>query len=187
MPVSKSKRNVKHMSAKQKQERKALNRIRGAYCRSNMSQDEARMIYKALKDKTPAPVMLAQVKDGVMSTLDQFVMIDNLANYAEGYNMMDVIKTAKPSLHESVTKAKEYLDGVRKQVNELYVAKSEELKGMDAEVAMLSSHAIVEIFDEILTEVQENSFTLMETIKQIHLFHQEVAHLAQVEGIDNDR
>ena len=179
--TSKAKK-AKQAKLRNKQQAKQLNRVRGQVKNFNMSDREAAFVQRALGNKE-SPVQFVQntAKD-LFSLLDQFQDVVDL--HAQ-QDWMDTIKTAYPTVHDSIKNAGDYIKGVHGEILEAEERFTEEFKDLDnSKNSFLLSSPAMEVFSSIQENIETNIENLFATKKLIIDLYVELE--TNFPGVEND-
>lgn len=163
--MSNKAKKAKQAKLRNKQQAKQLNRVRGQVRNHNMSDREAAFVKRALSNKETPLEFVRSTSQGLLDLLAQFQDVTDLYLQDE---WMEVIKTAYPTIYESIKNAGDYI----KEVHEDILAKenhfTEEFKDLDNnQNSFLLANPAMQEFSSIHENIEANIENLFATKKAI--------------------
>lgn len=160
MPVSRSKNRGKAKSkARNKEETKRLNRLRGQVGNMNLSPNEAQVMLKALRDRSTPSQYLDGTRDDISAILNHFKLIQDTRDMFNTDSKFEVaFKQIWGSLYGRVVDAANALDEFHKANQELHEQHREEMEDLGS--VQISDNWIacigaIEGYDQLRAAIEE--------------------------------
>ena len=180
--MSNKAKKAKQAKLRNKQQAKQLNRVRGQVKNFKMSDREAAFVQRALGNKENPVQFVQNTAKDLFSLLDQFQDVVDL--HAQ-QDWMDAIKTAYPTVHDSIKNAGDYIQEVRADVTATEARFTEEFKDLDnSQNSFLLSSPAMEAFSSIHENIESNIENLFATKKAVVDLY--VKLKTNFPGVEND-
>lgn len=180
--MSNKAKKAKQAKLRNKQKAKGLNRVRAQVKQPHLSDKDALFFKKALANKETPTQFVDGAADSLLNILDGFSDIRTLGADDE---WMATIQPHYAGTYESINNAKEYLNGVVKDIEEAREKYLEEYKHLDnSPESFLTASESMQVFNSIQENLEENLESLMLTKKAILELYQEIE--SQYPGDVND-